>query len=109
MSRTKSYTRRKSITWLAKSYFEFSEECRKYEEKIYHTKQEEDQYITNREYMNKIKDSFDCSVNAYNKEKVWGYFFNKKTIEPYEEKIVDEEINRWITVLAGEMGINLRG
>lgn len=98
---------RKSVLWIARSYYDFEKSLKSISDKSEYTLKDINLNLKNRIYYDAIKYSFDNSVNDKYKERVWEYFYRNKQVGYYEEIIVKNEIEKWLYYLSLELGLNI--
>lgn len=94
---------RQAARGIAKSYYVFRKQIEEFDKKDSITEKEVGTYQMNIFMVGKIKDCFEYSINEYNKAKVWNYFYGRETVEDYEKKEINKEIDRWLYYLAKEL------
>lgn len=101
-----SKTIKKSVSWIAKTYYEYSASCKYFEKKSNKQNPEEQfLYFMNRKYRDAIKDTFYNTISSDYQEKAWKYFFDGKKVSFYDEKLIKDEIDVWLYYLAKELGL----
>lgn len=112
MANKLSKDKRKAAKNFIQLYYEWREELRSFDDiqriRVL-TNDEEVQYRMKKFYIDTIENSFSSTVNEINREKVWKQVFKSKfyntRIEPHEEQLIKDEIERWLSSLAKTIGI----